>query len=159
MIFLLGASGYISQAFLAELQLRKADFLAISREQLDYTSFDVLSGFLRSRKPEFVINVAGYTGKPNVDACEGARAAPLVDWNVRSLMISNVKLVAYIQTVAVDRDRLSPENTLNDNWNQFLRKLMRSAIVRAICDHRRETVGVVIDTNEHVARSHPVVHL
>ena len=30
--------------------------------------------FLRSKKQEFLINAAGYTGKPNVDACELAKA-------------------------------------------------------------------------------------
>ena len=30
--------------------------------------------FLRSKKPRFLINAAGYTGKPNVDACELAKA-------------------------------------------------------------------------------------
>ena len=29
--------------------------------------------FLRSKKPRFLINAAGYTGKPNVDACELAK--------------------------------------------------------------------------------------
>ena len=33
--------------------------------------------FLKAKKPGFVINAAGYTGKPNVDACELARADTL----------------------------------------------------------------------------------
>jgi dTDP-4-dehydrorhamnose reductase len=33
---------------------------------------------LKTRKPEFVINAAGYTGKPNVDACELAKADTLM---------------------------------------------------------------------------------
>jgi len=32
---------------------------------------------LSETKPEFLINVAGYTGKPNVDACENAKADTL----------------------------------------------------------------------------------
>jgi dTDP-4-dehydrorhamnose reductase len=53
------------------------DFQALSRKELDYTRFDVLLDLLRERKPEFLINAAGYTGKPNVDACEQARADTL----------------------------------------------------------------------------------
>lgn len=77
MILLLGASGYIGEAFAKELQRRKKDFVSLSRKEIDYTRFDVLLGFLESKKPEFVINAAGYTGKPNVDACENDKAGTL----------------------------------------------------------------------------------
>lgn len=77
MILLLGASGYIGQSFAAELRRRGADFLPLARREVDYTRFDVLLAFLRERKPAFVVNAAGYTGKPNVDACELAKADTL----------------------------------------------------------------------------------
>ena len=77
MILLLGASGYIGEAFAKELQRRKKDFLAVSRKQTDYSRFGPLLDLLKSKKPEFVINSAGYTGKPNVDACENAKADTL----------------------------------------------------------------------------------
>ncbi|HXB61104.1 MAG TPA: sugar nucleotide-binding protein [Candidatus Acidoferrales bacterium] len=77
MILLLGASGYIGEAFAKELQRRKKEFLPLSRKQTDYTRFEPLLEFLKSKKPEFVINSAGYTGKPNVDACELAKADTL----------------------------------------------------------------------------------
>jgi dTDP-4-dehydrorhamnose reductase len=77
MILLLGASGYIGEAFVAELQRRKKEFIPLSRKQLDYTRFDVLRDFLQAKKPSFVINCAGYTGKPNVDACELDKAGTL----------------------------------------------------------------------------------
>ena len=77
MILLLGASGYIGEAFARELQRRKWPFTPVSRKDVDYTRFDVLMGFLKKNKPEFVINAAGYTGKPNVDACEIAKADTL----------------------------------------------------------------------------------
>jgi len=78
MILLLGASGYIGEAFARELQRRKKEFLPLSRKQVDYSRFDVLLDFLRTKKPAFVINAAGYTGKPNVDACELDQAGTLV---------------------------------------------------------------------------------
>src|SRR5580693_8404758 len=77
MILLLGASGYIGEAFARELQRRKKDFVTLSRKQSDYTHFDVLLEYLKSKKPEFVVNAAGYTGKPNVDACEEHKADTL----------------------------------------------------------------------------------
>jgi dTDP-4-dehydrorhamnose reductase len=77
MILLLGASGYIGQAFARELQRRKRSFQPLSRKDVDYTRFEVLLDFLKRQKPEFLINAAGYTGKPNVDACEAAKADTL----------------------------------------------------------------------------------
>jgi dTDP-4-dehydrorhamnose reductase len=77
MILLLGASGYIGEAFAKEMQRRKADFIPLARKQVDYTRFDLLLEFLKTKKPAFVINAAGYTGKPNVDACELHKADTL----------------------------------------------------------------------------------
>jgi dTDP-4-dehydrorhamnose reductase len=77
MIVLLGASGYVGQAFEQELQRRGAKCFPLSRRQLDYSHFDVLLKFLRETRPSFLVNAAGYTGKPNVDACETARADTL----------------------------------------------------------------------------------
>jgi UDP-glucose 4,6-dehydratase len=78
MILLLGASGYIGGAFAQELRRRKTGFLPLSRKEVDYSRFDRLLDFLRAEKPEFVINAAGYTGKPNVDACELDQAGTLM---------------------------------------------------------------------------------
>jgi dTDP-4-dehydrorhamnose reductase len=77
MILLLGATGYIGEAFARELRERNEKFTALSRREADYTKFDVLLKYLQSTKPSFVVNAAGYTGKPNVDACEIARADTL----------------------------------------------------------------------------------
>ncbi len=78
MILLLGASGFIGSAFAAELHRRQTPFVPLARAQLDYTRFELLLGYLRRERPVFVINAAGYTGKPNVDACETARADTLL---------------------------------------------------------------------------------
>ncbi len=78
MILLLGATGYIGEAFERELARRQHEFVTLSRSQVDYTRFEVLLEFLRAKKPEFVVNAAGYTGKPNVDACELDKAGTLV---------------------------------------------------------------------------------
>jgi UDP-glucose 4,6-dehydratase len=77
MIVLLGNTGYVGQAFEMELSRRKLPFLGLSRRTLDYSRFDHLLRFLQEYRPEFLINAAGYTGKPNVDACENHKADTL----------------------------------------------------------------------------------
>lgn len=78
MILLLGGSGYIGQAFHTELRRRVLPFANLSRAEVDYTRFGDLVHFLGRAKPSFLINCAGYTGKPNVDACELHRAETLM---------------------------------------------------------------------------------
>lgn len=74
MIWILGASGYIGQAFTAEAERRKMDHRPVGRKDLDYTNFRILLDGLRKEKPDFVINAAGFTGQPNVDVCEHFKA-------------------------------------------------------------------------------------
>src|SRR6266567_2244311 len=73
MILLLGANGYIGQAFAGELRRRGSGFIPLSRGAFDYTRFELLFHYVRKMTPELVINAAGYPGWPNVDACELAR--------------------------------------------------------------------------------------
>jgi dTDP-4-dehydrorhamnose reductase len=70
MILLLGGSGYVGSAYQALLTRKKLPFRNVRRADLDYTDRAVLTGLLRRENPDFLINAAGYTGKPNVDACE-----------------------------------------------------------------------------------------
>jgi dTDP-4-dehydrorhamnose reductase len=73
MIFLLGASGYVGTAFQRGLTERGLPFRTISRADLDYSQFRLLADALKSHRPELVIHCGGFTGKPNVDACETRR--------------------------------------------------------------------------------------
>jgi dTDP-4-dehydrorhamnose reductase len=70
MIYLLGGSGYVGQAYQALLTRKGLPFRNLRRTEADYTRPGVLLECLLRDKPEFLINAAGYTGKPNVDACE-----------------------------------------------------------------------------------------
>jgi dTDP-4-dehydrorhamnose reductase len=127
MILLLGASGYIGEAFVAELQRRQTDFVPLSRQQVDYTRFEALLACLRARRPAFVINCAGFTGKPNVDACELDKAGTLlgntllpqtiahacaaaeIPWgHVSSGCIYSGAKIAENGTVRVERDMIQP---------------------------------------------------
>lgn len=96
MIVLLGATGYIGEAFARELQRRNQPFTALSRKETDYSNFDVLLKFLQRTRPEFVVSAAGYTGKPNVDACEVARADTLQGNTLLPLTIANACAAAGI---------------------------------------------------------------
>jgi dTDP-4-dehydrorhamnose reductase len=70
MIYLLGGSGYVGAAYQALLARKGIAFRNLRRAELDYTQPALLTAALRRDRPEFLINAAGYTGKPNVDACE-----------------------------------------------------------------------------------------
>ncbi len=70
MIYLLGGSGYVGQAYQALLTQKGIPFRNLRRAEVDYTNVETLTAALKRDKPEFLINSAGYTGKPNVDACE-----------------------------------------------------------------------------------------
>lgn len=70
MIVLLGGTGYVGQAFVSALKQRGEQFVSLSRKEIDYTRFDRLFDYLKKSKATLVLNSAGYTGKPNVDACE-----------------------------------------------------------------------------------------
>ena len=70
MIILLGGSGYVGGAFQEYFRKQQIEFRSIARSEYDYTDKDALDKLLKDTKPDFLINAAGYTGKPNVDACE-----------------------------------------------------------------------------------------
>jgi dTDP-4-dehydrorhamnose reductase len=78
MIYLLGGSGYVGHAYQALLKRQGIPFRNLRRAEVDYTRPGVLLESLLRDKPEFLINAAGYTGKPNVDACEIHKAECLL---------------------------------------------------------------------------------
>jgi dTDP-4-dehydrorhamnose reductase len=70
MIYLLGGSGYVGLAYQDLLKSKGIPFKNLRRADCDYTDVATLTAALKADRPEFLINAAGYTGKPNVDACE-----------------------------------------------------------------------------------------
>ncbi|HEV2328029.1 MAG TPA: sugar nucleotide-binding protein [Verrucomicrobiae bacterium] len=72
MILLLGATGYVGQAFSSEMRQRRISFIPLTRKAVDYSNFDVLFSYVRKMKPDFVINAAGYAPNPNLEARESA---------------------------------------------------------------------------------------
>jgi UDP-glucose 4,6-dehydratase len=135
MIVLLGGTGYIGRQFATALTGQRWPFVAPSRSEIDYTRFGLLRDFLSRTKPDFLINAAGYTGKPNVDACEQNKADTLhgnalfpavvahacaalaIPWgHVSSGCIFSGAKVAAGSQVRVERDLTQPR------WQALLRE-------------------------------------
>ncbi len=70
MILILGGNGYVGKAFQSHLEKQRLPFEVVSRSRMDYSKEADLLQLIRDRRPQFLINAAGYTGRPNVDACE-----------------------------------------------------------------------------------------
>jgi UDP-glucose 4,6-dehydratase len=70
MILLLGATGYVGQKFHQRLVEQSIEHRCLSRRDYDYTNGSILIEAIQETQATFLINAAGYTGKPNVDACE-----------------------------------------------------------------------------------------
>ncbi|MCC5845313.1 MAG: sugar nucleotide-binding protein [Verrucomicrobia bacterium] len=74
MILLLGGNGYVGSAYRKYFDANRIAYQSFSRAELPYTQPGVLEKHLKTSRPDFLINCAGYTGKPNVDACEADKA-------------------------------------------------------------------------------------
>jgi dTDP-4-dehydrorhamnose reductase len=140
MILLLGASGYIGEAFAKELQRRKKEFVSPSREQMDYTRFGTLLEFLKSKKPEFVVNSAGYTGKPNVDACEDARADTLVGNTLLPQTIAQACAAAGIPWGHVSSGCIFSGAKIVENGNLRIEKNMTRPEAHALVEKSPEKI-------------------
>ena len=91
-ILLLG-KGYIGTSLEQALLRNNVKVDSFSRSQLDYTSPVILQKYLKDHSNEYeaVINCSGYTGSPNVDACEKNKQACWF-WNVivpRNIVLSS----------------------------------------------------------------------
>lgn len=76
-VVVLGGTGWAGGVFVRALDARRIEHVVLSRKNVRYDSFSVLREALERLKPSFLINAAGFTGKPNVDACEDARGETL----------------------------------------------------------------------------------
>ncbi len=76
MFALLGSSGYVGTAFRKLLAARQIPFAPVPRQY--FNDADSLASHLKSIRTDWLINCAGFTGKPNVDACELQKAECLL---------------------------------------------------------------------------------
>lgn len=77
MVFLLGGSGYVGTAYRRYFDARGIAHRSVSRADLDYARPQDLAVALSESGASFLLNAAGYTGRPNVDACEDFKADTL----------------------------------------------------------------------------------
>ncbi|MDA0834740.1 MAG: sugar nucleotide-binding protein [Planctomycetota bacterium] len=87
MILILGGSGYIGSAYVRYFEKRGIPYRSLSRRDVNYYEPEQLISAIDAHQCEFLINAAGYTGKPNVDACEIHRAECLLGNSVLPGMI------------------------------------------------------------------------
>ena len=73
MLTILGLSGYVGSKLIIVLESLGISYIPMSRTKIDYYNSSHLKNFLKSNGIKILINAAGYTGKPNVDACELAK--------------------------------------------------------------------------------------
>ena len=93
-ILLLGASGNMGRAFKAALAKGNFQTLAPSRAQMNYCNFEVLRQYIRGLDGiDFLINAAGFTGKPNVEQCEVKREETLQGNLLLPQMLSHLATV------------------------------------------------------------------
>ncbi len=67
-------------------------------------------------------------------------------------MVVDVKPVAHVQAVAVERDFLAFDQIRDEQRNDFFGELIRPEIIRAACDARVQSEGLVIRTHDQIAR-------
>ena len=72
MYLILGKNGFLGGTFIKTLN-PKHNVICIGRDDFNYYDKDLLFGFIKENNVTFLINAAGFTGKPNVDACELAK--------------------------------------------------------------------------------------
>lgn len=133
MVLLLGAGGYVGHAFATELRRRGYCFIPLTRKAIDFANFDLLFDYVRKMKPDFIINAAGLTGSPNVDACELAREETLAANTLLPQTVARVCLMTntpwghvssgciYSGAIVVEDGKKRIEKNLNQpGFRQFL---------------------------------------
>lgn len=76
MIVVLGGNGYIGSRIVQSLETHRISVRNLGRSDCNYYDPDSLSDAIGGAK--FLVNAAGYTGRPNVDACEQHKAECLL---------------------------------------------------------------------------------
>ena len=148
MILLLGASGYIGQAFARELERRKWQYTALARTQTDYTRFDALLAHLRKSKPEFVINAAGYTGKPNVDACEDHKADTLAGNTLLPMTIAHACAAIGVPWGHVASGCIFDGANILENGKTRIEKDLTKPAIRKLVEQHSAAVRGFSETDE-----------
>ncbi|MEX1028262.1 MAG: sugar nucleotide-binding protein [Candidatus Paceibacterota bacterium] len=73
-VALLGGGGFVGTEFSSQILGRNFELRSIGRRDRDLYDVAQLTEHLEKLSPDALVNCAGYTGKPNVDACESDKA-------------------------------------------------------------------------------------
>ena len=65
-------------------------------------------------------------------------------------VVVDIQPVTHILAVAVHRKLLALQRIVDDQRDQLLRELVRSVIVGAVCDVRRELVSINVCLYQHI---------
>ena len=146
-ILVLGGTGYIGAAFVQELRARGWDHRVLRRTELDYTQFPLLLRFLRAERFDFLVNCAGYSGKPNVDTCEIERADTLLGNVTLPLSIANACAEAQLPWGQVSSGCIySGAHVRNqDGTTRIERNLMEPRVHQELLDHPERFTGFTED--------------
>ena len=156
MIILLGASGYIGQAFQKELTRRGLPFHALSRRDVDYTDFRVLLKYLRDIKPDFLINAAGFTGRPNVDQCEIAKAETLAGNVLFSQAVAHACAIVDLPWGQVSSGCIYTGAKVGSDANTRIERDLTVPAVRALLESNPEQIhGFTEDDEPNFSFSQP----
>lgn len=75
---LLGASGFMGGYFARAMAGREMEVIPLARAQVNYCNYGALRDYIRELGGiDFLVNAAGFSGKPNVDQCEVQRVETL----------------------------------------------------------------------------------
>ena len=73
MITILGGKGYVGSSLYQIVRNTGISSVSVSRDEVNYCDPQKLKIILSDLKASFVVNAAGFTGKPNVDVCESSK--------------------------------------------------------------------------------------
>jgi dTDP-4-dehydrorhamnose reductase len=148
MILVLGATGYIGQTFTAELRRRGQVYIPLTRRGIDYTDFDILFDYVRKTKPAFIINAAGYPGKPDAEACELARTETLFANTILPQTVAKVCLMTNTPWGHVSSGAIySGAKVVNGNGTTVERNFNRPELLRLLVE-RPEKIGGFTEWDE-----------
>ncbi len=63
-------------------------------------------------------------------------------------MIDHIQPIAHVHAIAIYRYRFAIDDFVDDDRNKLLGVLIRTVVVAAVRDNYRQTIGVVIGSNQ-----------
>jgi dTDP-4-dehydrorhamnose reductase len=156
MILLLGATGYIGQAFARELRRRGECFIPLSRSAFDYTCFEILFDYVRKIRPEFVINAAGAADKPfevasEIDRLEVLQTNTLVPQTVARVCVMTNTPWAHLSSSSI----YSGAKIYKNGEVRVERDLGRPEISRHFYEHPEHFLGFTERDEPNFCFRHP----